>query len=377
LRSNFFDPLPARLDEQRLSFECSPEGHACRKHPSRRVELNWRNLNELYNSGTLAAETKQSGFSQISHASIRTIWTFALFMEACSFILSATRTPSHFQKILESRPKAEPASLGLFHSLGKLGRGKEAIKELRRFFSVAASKEEYRRLLEDVSKAILVDELVKWLEALKPAQVRRQAESVKPLLGHRSALVRWAIAQALGRAGIAGRELLARLRRERNTLVITEITESLAILGEKRSLPQLHSLAKEHRSPRVRSYAILAITDLEGRLAVPFLLERRARERNGRVKATLDCALFAKGAKGALPNLLEDLKSKKPRVLNLVVNLLYYYAPRRSRTLLLAALRDALARETLPGVRGDIERAILRLSKPAHRIRPEADDDFC
>ena len=101
----------------------------------------------------------------------------------------------HFQRILESKPKSEMASLGFFHSLGKLGRGKEAIKELRRFFSVAGSGKEYTRLLEDISKNILADELIKWLESLKPAQVRRHAEAVKSLLGHRSVLIRWTAAK--------------------------------------------------------------------------------------------------------------------------------------------------------------------------------------
>ncbi len=301
---------------------------------------------------------------------VRIVYGGMLFRSKCY----ADALP-HFQKILESRPMIEVASLGLFHCLGKLGRGEEAIKELRRFSSVVGSKGEYRRLLEDVSKAVLLEELVKWLRTLKPIQVRRQAEAVKPLLGHRLVLVRWATAQALGRAGIGRRELSIRLSSERNTLVISEITKSLSLLGEKRSLPQLRSLVQEHRSFRVRGFAILAVTDLEGRAAVPFLLERRARERNGMVKAILDCALFANGAMESLPNLSENLKSSKPKVRGLVVNLLYHYAPRRGRTLLLGVLRDALARETLPGLRSDIERAIQRLSKPAHRIRPEADDE--
>jgi hypothetical protein len=219
-----------------------------------------------------------------------------------------------------------------------------------------------RNSIVSILKPSNPDQLAKWLETVKPAEVHRQAESIKSLLDHRSVLVRWATAQTLGRSGVGGPELLKRLDHERNAIVITEITESLASLSEMQSLPKLQELAEKHSSPLVRTYAILAITDLAGKRAIPFLWERRSKERNSAVKATLDCALFVKGVVEILPDLLEDLKSRKPKVRNLVANLLYHYAPRRGRTLLLTALREALARETLPGIRGDIERAILRFS---------------
>jgi predicted Zn-dependent protease len=56
----------------------------------------------------------------------------------------------HFQRILESRPTAEPASLGLFHSLWHTERGLDAIEEMRRFFAAGGESLEYRRLLRDI-----------------------------------------------------------------------------------------------------------------------------------------------------------------------------------------------------------------------------------
>jgi hypothetical protein len=71
------------------------------------------------------------------------------------------------------------------------------------------------------------DALAKLLEGMGPAELRRQADRVKSLLHHRAVIVRWAAAQALGRVRLGAEELRARLGREPNLIVITEITESL------------------------------------------------------------------------------------------------------------------------------------------------------
>lgn len=206
------------------------------------------------------------------------------------------------------------------------------------------------------------DELTNRLQEMAPARIRKQAEEVKPLLAHRNQLVRWAAAEALGRAGLGADELRERLGTERNELVLSEIAESLASLKDEASLPRLRSLAEEHSSTLVRNYALLAIADISGKEALPYLRDRLARERSRRVKAFLRCALFAKGAGEVLPGLLKDLRSNDPRVRRGVANLLYHYAPRRQRPVLLAALREAADRETQPGARGDLERAIAELS---------------
>lgn len=206
------------------------------------------------------------------------------------------------------------------------------------------------------------DELTNRVQEMTPAQVRRQAEDVKSLLAHRNQLVRWAAAAALGRAGLGAPELRERLATERNEIVLTEIAEALASLRDEPSLPRLRSLAEEHSSPLVRNYALLAVADISGKEALPYLRDRLDRERSRRVKASLRCALFAKGAGDVLPDLLKDLRSNDFKVRRGVANLLYHYAPRRQRPVLLAALREAAGRETLPGARADLERAIEELS---------------
>jgi len=206
------------------------------------------------------------------------------------------------------------------------------------------------------------DELTNRLQEMTPARIRKQSEEVKSLLAHRNQLVRWAAAAALGRARLGAPELRERLAKERTEIVLTEVAESLASLKDEASLPRLRSLAEEHSSTLVRNYALLAIADISGKEALPYLRDRLARERSRRVKASLRCALFAKGAGDVLPDLLKDLRSSDFKVRRGVANLLHHYAPRRQRPVLLAALREAADRETLPGARADLERAIEELS---------------
>ena len=61
----------------------------------------------------------------------------------------------HFRVILKVRPRAEPASLGLFHALWKTGQRREAVEEVRRFFDGGGESMEYRRLLKDIAKTVL------------------------------------------------------------------------------------------------------------------------------------------------------------------------------------------------------------------------------
>lgn len=59
-----------------------------------------------------------------------------------------------FRKILAAHPQNEPSSLGLFHSLWKLGARREAFQEMKRFMTIADSQE-YERLLADIDAAVL------------------------------------------------------------------------------------------------------------------------------------------------------------------------------------------------------------------------------
>lgn len=62
-----------------------------------------------------------------------------------------------FQKVLANRPKNEPASLGLFHSLWNLGMRREAYQEMRRFLAIADSQE-YECLIADIDAAFATNE---------------------------------------------------------------------------------------------------------------------------------------------------------------------------------------------------------------------------
>jgi len=59
---------------------------------------------------------------------------------------------SHFELVLESRPLHELSSLGLFHSLWKIGHREDAIKEASRFFDEGGESMEYRRLVRDIKR---------------------------------------------------------------------------------------------------------------------------------------------------------------------------------------------------------------------------------
>jgi|GEM_PF-5571617 len=121
---------------------------------------------------------------------------------------------------------------------------------------------------------------------------------------------------------LGAEELQARLGREPNPIVITEITESLAGLSDQQSVPGLRDLAERHPSPLVRSYVFMAVADIVGKAVIPYLQEQRRKERSNYVKAALDTVLFAKGKDEALSDLFKDLKSKDVKVRRLVANLL-------------------------------------------------------
>jgi predicted Zn-dependent protease len=58
----------------------------------------------------------------------------------------------HFASILEYLPMHEWASLGLFHSLWKIDRRREAIEEIQRFRDAGGDSMEYRRFFKDLEK---------------------------------------------------------------------------------------------------------------------------------------------------------------------------------------------------------------------------------
>ena len=59
------------------------------------------------------------------------------------------RASDYFQQTVSLSPKSELASLGLFHSLWRVGRYDEAVTEMERFLSISES-EEYSLLVKDM-----------------------------------------------------------------------------------------------------------------------------------------------------------------------------------------------------------------------------------
>ena len=90
-------------------------------------------------------------------------------------------------------PKAELASLGLFHSLWEMGRQKQAFAEMKRFLLIARSKE-YVRLLRELHSETVEDRPLKAdlpgfqrVQYLAPQKLSRP-ERVTFNLGERSGL---------------------------------------------------------------------------------------------------------------------------------------------------------------------------------------------
>lgn len=58
-----------------------------------------------------------------------------------------------YRKAVELNPKSEMASLGLFHTLWKLGKEDEGFDEMERFLSISNSKE-YSLLLDELGESL-------------------------------------------------------------------------------------------------------------------------------------------------------------------------------------------------------------------------------
>lgn len=209
-------------------------------------------------------------------------------------------------------------------------------------------------LLENGSPA----ELGSKLSSLSAGQVKRYQSLVEASLLSRSVDVRKEAAKALGRARSGERALRQRLSEERNEIVLTDITESLAACRDTASVTLIQELIACHPSSLVRSYAALALGDILKEKSVAFLRDRLTHERSTRAKATMLCVLFVYGATDVLSTLLSTLRSKDSATRGGVANLLAHYAPKKKRKEIVLSLRNAAAIETKPGILGDIEKAI-------------------
>lgn len=180
---------------------------------------------------------------------------------------------------------------------------------------------------------------------------------VEQSLSHRSPQVRMAAAAALGRARAGVPALRARLATETRGFVVAEICDSLAASGRGEVTPDLERLAIEHRSELARSYAAMAIADLQGRSAIAFLRERLAAERSRRGKATLATLLLSLGMDDHLDYVVRALSWKDYFVRSRVTNLLTQYL-RELPPQLEAVLRRLAADDPTVAVRSSAAKAL-------------------
>lgn len=101
----------------------------------------------------------------------------------------------------------------------------------------------------------LAERLADQLDAMDAREVRQDWKAIARLLRHRSTFVRGAAARALEWGKVGASELTKALARESNDLVITDLADALAALGERRSLPRLRQIA---RATRGHSWVVVA-----------------------------------------------------------------------------------------------------------------------
>ena len=77
--------------------------------------------------------------------------TFAVLGDVCMDMGVLDEAVTAFKRAVELAPTLEAVSLGLFHSLWKLGRRVEALEEAKRFQSISDS-EDYREIIKEINE---------------------------------------------------------------------------------------------------------------------------------------------------------------------------------------------------------------------------------
>lgn len=200
------------------------------------------------------------------------------------------------------------------------------------------------------------------LEALSSSEVREHVSTIAQLLRHRSVVIRYAAASALGRACVGNDELRAALDREKNDTVIAEICEALAACRDRHSVQVLKDLASNHSSSLVRSAAVEALFEIAGPQIVQFLVEKHSKERSRRAMASLSVLLYLAGQHDKIKDVVRLLGSRDYIVRCRLANLIAYHSESAVSGDLLDALNVALSREETRAARSSLENAIRRLS---------------
>lgn len=102
---------------------------------------------DLKNSGDLSNAIENA--KKLTEEFSKTASTFGLLASLYFEIESFEEASSNFKKATVISPKSETASLGLFHSLWRLGDQDNALVEMQRFTSICNS-EEYNNLIKEM-----------------------------------------------------------------------------------------------------------------------------------------------------------------------------------------------------------------------------------
>ena len=206
------------------------------------------------------------------------------------------------------------------------------------------------------------NDLLSSLYGLNVAEILTRQASIEGLLNHREIEVRRAAAEALGIAGVGATALRERLTLEKNDLVLAEILDSLGALQDADSLPDIYRLASDHPSQLVRTFAVLALQEIEGADDLKKFLQTRLRlERSRRVQVAIAYVLVDRGDRNALEPLMLGLNSRDPIVRLRVASLIRQVPPRNFTKELRRGLQERLDREDVEG-RASLEQALEALS---------------
>lgn len=77
--------------------------------------------------------------------------TLAVLGDVCWDMGVLNEAANVFKRAIELAPTLEAVSLGLFHSLWKLGRREEALDEIKRFQAISDS-EDYREIIKEINE---------------------------------------------------------------------------------------------------------------------------------------------------------------------------------------------------------------------------------
>jgi HEAT repeat protein len=164
-----------------------------------------------------------------------------------------------------------------------------------------------RRYLRDRSPWVRAEAL----DMVKKADMGELEAEVLGLLSDSNSIVRMSAAECIGSL-LDGEKTEAHwlypLLEDRNLLVRVETLESLAYIGDKKSLP-LIVLRLKDEEPLVRSYAATAISDLNGKKHLKALEHASKQECDELAKIGFACALFKFGDSHQLSWLIEQLAS--------------------------------------------------------------------